>query len=120
MAFAFYHARTGNDRKRVMGADSQLADANRIGHEKSKNHKSKVNLLPQYSPSPSRSSETIRTFSSVWSFVPAEAAWAAKALPPRRRLRYSYAAPMKALKSGCGSRGRDLNSGWNWQPRNQG
>ncbi len=27
---------------------------------------------------------------------------------------------MKAAKSGCGSRGLDLNSGWNWQPRNQG
>ena len=27
---------------------------------------------------------------------------------------------MKAAKSGCGSSGLDLNSGWNWQPRNQG
>ena len=27
---------------------------------------------------------------------------------------------MKALNSGCGSIGLDLNSGWNWQPRNQG
>src|SRR5260370_3078228 len=32
----------------------------------------------------------------------------------------SSEAPMKAAKSGCGSRGLDLNSGWNWQPRNQG
>ena len=32
----------------------------------------------------------------------------------------STAAPMKAAKSGCGSRGLDLNSGWNWQPRNHG
>src|SRR5260370_12410124 len=32
----------------------------------------------------------------------------------------SSAAPMKAAKSGCGSSGLDLNSGWNWQPRNQG
>src|SRR5207245_4945723 len=32
----------------------------------------------------------------------------------------SRAAPMKAAKSGCGSSGLDLNSGWNWQPRNQG
>ncbi len=29
-------------------------------------------------------------------------------------------ASIKAVKSGCGSRGRDLNSGWNWQPRNHG
>ena len=29
-------------------------------------------------------------------------------------------APMKALNSGCGSSGFDLNSGWNWQPRYQG
>jgi hypothetical protein len=27
---------------------------------------------------------------------------------------------MKSLKSGWGAMGRDLNSGWNWQPRNQG
>ena len=27
---------------------------------------------------------------------------------------------MNALNSGCGSSGFDLNSGWNWQPRNQG
>ncbi len=30
------------------------------------------------------------------------------------------AAAMKDVKSGCGLRGVDLNSGWNWQPRNQG
>ena len=30
------------------------------------------------------------------------------------------AAPMNAVNSGCGSSGFDLNSGWNWQPRNQG
>src|SRR5208282_5795595 len=29
-------------------------------------------------------------------------------------------APMNAANSGCGSNGLDLNSGWNWQPRNQG
>jgi hypothetical protein len=32
----------------------------------------------------------------------------------------SIAAPMKAAKRGCGSSGLDLNSGWNWQPRNHG
>src|SRR5256885_14919467 len=32
----------------------------------------------------------------------------------------SIAAPMNAAKSGCGSSGFDSNSGWNWQPRNQG
>jgi len=30
------------------------------------------------------------------------------------------AAPMNAVKSGCGLKGRDLNSGWNWHPTNQG
>jgi len=29
-------------------------------------------------------------------------------------------APMNAANNGWGSRGLDLNSGWNWQPRNQG
>src|SRR5207244_13026007 len=33
---------------------------------------------------------------------------------------FSSAAPMNAAKSGCGSSGLDLNSGWNWQPRNHG
>jgi len=32
----------------------------------------------------------------------------------------SSAAPLKAANSGCGSSGLDLNSGWNWHPRNQG
>lgn len=32
----------------------------------------------------------------------------------------STAAPMNAANSGCGSSGLDLNSGWNWQPRNHG
>jgi len=32
----------------------------------------------------------------------------------------SRAAPMNAANSGCGSSGFDLNSGWNWQPRNHG
>jgi len=27
---------------------------------------------------------------------------------------------MNALKSGCGQSGLDLNSGWNWQPKNHG
>ncbi len=30
------------------------------------------------------------------------------------------AALMKSRNSGCGFIGLDLNSGWNWQPRNQG
>ena len=29
-------------------------------------------------------------------------------------------ASIKRLNRGCGAVGRDLNSGWNWQPRNQG
>ncbi len=37
-----------------------------------------------------------------------------------RLLRCLCAAPMKAENNGCGSMGFDLNSGWNWQPRNQG
>ena len=43
-------------------------------------------------------------------------------LSPQRytsRLR-STAAPMKEEKSGCGSNGRDLSSGWNCTPMNQG
>src|SRR6185369_3235687 len=31
---------------------------------------------------------------------------------------YSREAPMNALKSGCGTSGLDLNSGWNWHARN--
>lgn len=30
------------------------------------------------------------------------------------------AAAMNSRNSGCGAMGRDLNSGWNWQPKNQG
>ncbi len=30
------------------------------------------------------------------------------------------AASMNETNSGCGFMGRDLNSGWNWHPRNQG
>src|SRR5262249_60427535 len=30
------------------------------------------------------------------------------------------AASMNEANSGCGRVGRDLSSGWNWQPRNQG
>ena len=30
------------------------------------------------------------------------------------------AAPMKDLNSGCGSKGRDFNSGWNCTPMNHG
>src|SRR5690606_34337746 len=32
----------------------------------------------------------------------------------------STAAPIKPMNSGCPSRGLDVNSGWNWQPTNQG
>ena len=35
------------------------------------------------------------------------------------RLR-STAAAIKLLNSGCGSKGRDFSSGWNWTPMNQG
>src|SRR4030065_542880 len=31
-----------------------------------------------------------------------------------------YAAAINALKTGWGSNGLDLNSGWNWQPKNHG
>src|SRR5262249_59498185 len=33
---------------------------------------------------------------------------------------YARAAAMYERNSGCGAIGRDLYSGWNWQPRNQG
>ena len=37
------------------------------------------------------------------------------------RVRFDFAAAaMKPEKSGCGRVGRDLSSGWNWQPMNHG
>src|SRR5579864_5761482 len=39
---------------------------------------------------------------------------------PRCFCRLSMAARINAAKSGCGARGLDLNSGWNWQPTNHG
>ena len=43
----------------------------------------------------------------------------AAAAPARRRAWRRSAAPMKPANSGCGRVGRDLSSGWNWQPMNQ-
>ena len=37
-----------------------------------------------------------------------------------RSCRFFKEALMNSLKRGCGLKGFDLNSGWNWQPRNHG
>ena len=51
------------------------------------------------------------TFSGRWNISISAASRRERRLRP-----HSCAAPMKDLNSGCGSRGFDLNSGWNWQP----
>ena len=42
------------------------------------------------------------------------------AAPSARVCLRASAAPMKLANSGCGPVGRDLSSGWNWQPMNHG
>src|ERR1035438_8508729 len=44
----------------------------------------------------------------------------ARSIGLARPIRCLCAAPIKAANSGWGSIGLDLNSGWNWHPRNHG
>src|SRR4029453_19223250 len=52
--------------------------------------------------------------------VPRTALLSSFVSPESRRARCSSAALTNAAKSGCGSSGRLLNSGWNWQPMKYG